>query len=486
MAFHSAYGESEASVALGADTGPRRSANKIDRALARVGDWLLHRQTAIRRMQWIVVGAYVALLCLPAVLPLPPSAAHIWTNVTLFAQFVFWGLWWPFVLLSMVLVGRVWCGLLCPEGALSEIASEHGRGGSMPRWLQWKGWPFVAFVLTTIYGQMVSVYQYPRPALVILGGSTVAAIGVGYLYGRNKRVWCRFLCPVTGVFTVLAKLAPLHFRVDRQAWASWERSPGAPPQEMNCAPLVPVKIMRGGGACHMCGRCSGYRGAVTLARRSPSDEIVHVAGDMPNKWQTALILFGMLGVAAGAFHWTSSATYVAVRQTLAEWVVNHDVLWPVEPILPWFVLTNYPELNDTMTPLDGLVLIGYILTTACLVATGVGACLAVATRLCGPWSWPRFHHFVQAMIPVAGCGVFLGLSSLTLSMLKTEGVTFWFTGFARASMLAGAGVWAVWLGWRIAKVYAGSTTWRPVAALVPMATAVAIGGYTWATLFWRI
>jgi hypothetical protein len=90
------------------------------------------------------------------------------------------------------------------------------------------------------------------------------------------------------------------------------------------------------------------------------------------------------------------------------------------------------------------------------------------------------------MIPVAGCGVFLGLSSLTLSMLKTEGVTFWFTGFARASMLAGAGVWAVWLGWRIAKVYAGSTTWRPVAALVPMATAVAIGGYTWATLFWRI
>jgi len=206
---------------------------------------------------------------------------------------------------------------------------------------------------------------------------------------------------------------------------------------------------------------------------------------MPNKWQTALILFGMLGVAAGAFHWTSSALYVAARQTLAEWLVNHSVMWPLEPVLPWFVLTNYPELNDTMTPLDGIVLVGYILATACLVTAGIGACLAAVTRLCGPWSWRRFHHFAQAMIPVAGCGVFLGLSSLTLSMLKAEGLTFWFVGFARAMLLAGAVAWALWLGWRIAQLYTKSA-WRRVAAVVPMAAAVAIGAFTWATLLWRI
>ena len=190
-----------------------------------------------------MVGVYVSLLAVPAFLPLPQGAAHIWTNLTLFAQFVFWGMWWPFVLVSMVLVGRLWCGLLCPEGALSERVSEHGRGGAMPHWLQWKGWPFLAFVLTTIYGQMTSVYQYPGPALIVLGGSTVAAIGVGYLWGRNKRVWCRFLCPVTGVFNLLAKLAPLHFRVDRQAWAALDKPHGAHPadHELRAA---------GGGADH--------------------------------------------------------------------------------------------------------------------------------------------------------------------------------------------------------------------------------------------
>ena len=135
----------------------------IDAGLARAGTWLHDHQNLIRRLQWGVVGVYAALLVVPAILPLPQGAEHIWTHFTLFAQFVFWGIWWPFVLVSMVLVGRLWCGLLCPEGALSERAAEHGRGGAIPRWLQWKGWPFVAFVLTTIYGQMTSVYQYPRP-----------------------------------------------------------------------------------------------------------------------------------------------------------------------------------------------------------------------------------------------------------------------------------------------------------------------------------
>jgi polyferredoxin len=480
-----------ASVATGPDGTVRAQAaageiGRFDRLLAQTGDWMMRHQRMIRRVQWGVVLVYALLIVVPAVLPLPPKGAHLWTNLTLFAQFAFWGIWWPFVLVSMVLVGRLWCGLLCPEGALSEAVADHGRGLAVPRWLQWKGWPFVAFACTTVYGQMTSVYQYPRPALVVLGGSTAAAMVVGYLWGRHKRVWCRFLCPVTGVFSLLSKLAPFHFRVDPTAWHAWSKPRGGHPSTVNCAPLVPIKTMRGANLCHMCGRCSGFRGAVTLARRSPNDEIVNVAGDRPKPWDTVLITFGLMGLAAGAFHWAGSPIFVDIKQQLATWLVDRDLIWPLEPILPWFVLTNYPQVNDTMSPLDGLVLIGYILGFMLAVALPVCACLALTTAVTGRWSWDRLHHFAQALIPVAGCGVFLGLSSLTITMLRVEGAELGFVAGLRLAFLAGSGIWSLCLSWRITGRYAKGQGTKRLLALLPQAVAIAIGIYAWASLFWRL
>jgi polyferredoxin len=464
---------------------PAGQAGRFDRWLAQLGDWMMRHQRLIRRLQWGVVLVYAFLILVPAVLPLPSKGAHIWTNLTLFAQFAFWGIWWPFVLVSMVLVGRLWCGLLCPEGALSETVADHGRGLAVPRWLQWKGWPFIAFACTTVYGQMTSVYQYPKPALVVLGGSTAAAMVVGYLWGRHKRVWCRYLCPVTGVFSLLSKLAPFHFRVDATAWAAWTKPRGTHPSSVDCAPLVPIKTMRGGTNCHMCGRCSGFRGAITLARRSPNDEIVNVAGDRPRPWETVLITFGLLGLAAGAFHWTSSETYVELKQLLATWLVDHDILWPLEPILPWFVLTNYPQVNDAMSPLDGVVLIAYMLGFMLAVALPICAALAVTTKLTGPWSWDRMHHFAQTLIPIAGCGVFLGLSSLTVTMLRVEGLELEFIGAMRLALLTGSGIWSFWLSWRIVGRYAKSAPTK-IVAMMPQTLAIAIGLLAWGSLFWRL
>lgn len=466
-------------------TGSAMPPRGVDALLQRIGDWLMLNQHAIRTVQWVVVSAYATLLIVPTLLPLPPQTAHIWTNATLFAQFVFWGIWWPFVLLSMVLVGRMWCGLVCPEGTLSEAVSSHGKGHAVPAWIKWKGWPFVAFACTTIYGQMVSVYQYPKPAALILGGSTLAAIAVGYLYGRSKRVWCRYLCPVNGVFGLLSKLAPVHFGVDRIAWQAWHKPRGAHVHPVNCAPLVPLRTMRGASTCHMCGRCSGFRGAIALARRSPSHEIVHVAGDTPKPAETVLIVFGLLGLAAGAFHWSSSTLYVDVKQAMAEWLVDHGLVWLLEPLAPWWVLTNYPEQNDVLSLLDGIVLIGYIIASTLVIGGIVAGCLAASAVILGrPWA-PRLHHLAQGLIPIAGCGVFLGLSSLTVTMLKAEGLALDFVGLLRAFVLAGASIWSLWLGWRIAGLYAKASA-RRLVSMLPFGLAVAVGAASWASLFWHL
>jgi hypothetical protein len=330
---------------------------------------------------------------------------------------------------------------------------------------------------------MISVYQYPKPALVILGGSTVAAVIIGYLYGRKKRVWCRYLCPVSGVFGLLSKLAPVHFHVDREIWNAWHKPKGAQVTPLNCAPLVPIRNMNGGSLCHMCGRCSGFRGAITLARRSPNHEIVHIAGKEPKPVETNLIVFGLLGLAAGAFHWPASGVYVAVKQSAAEWLVDHDTMWPLEPLAPWWLLTNFPDRNDVMTLLDGVVLLGYIAAFAIVIGGLVSLCLIAATRLVGDWSAARFHHLAQSLIPVAGCGVFLGLSSLTVSMLRSEGLALDFVGPLRAALLIGASAWSLWLGWRVAASYAPGLI-SLIASMLPLALAVLLSGASWATLFW--
>lgn len=457
----------------------------LGRSVARFADFLRDHAPLLRKLQWCVVGVYAFLLIVPALLPLPDNAASVFNNLTILAQFAFWGIWWPFVLVSIPLLGRAWCGWLCPEGMLTEWASERGRGRSIPKWMRWGGWPFVAFGLTTVYGQLVSVYQYPLAVLAVLGGSTMAAIVVGWRYGRSKRVWCKYLCPVNGVFNLLAKLAPWHFKVDEQAW----RNPVIRIEPVNCAPLVAMRHMKGAGDCHVCGRCSGYRGAITLTPRSPEHEILHVAqGDA---WQTALICFGLMGIAMGAFLWSASPWFVTLKQWAAVWLVEHDILWPLRDNAPWFILTHYPEMNDSFSWLDGACILAFVLGSTLAIGAAAWVAAWAADRVAGSGAagprqaGPRqagLHRLAQAYIPVAGVGVFLGLSATTITLLGHEGVPTAWADPARFTLLALAVAWSLRLAWRL--LAQRKAAWpRQLAAWLLMAAGLAPFCAAWVLFF---
>ncbi len=439
---------------------------------ARLGLAMRRHRGLILAAQWGVVLGYVVLVAVPAFLPLPPETAHLWNNLTRFAQFVFWGLWWPFVILSIMALGRVWCGVLCPEGALTEWASRYGLGRGIPRWMKWGGWPFVAFAMTTVFGQMTSVYEYPKPALLILGGSTIAAIAVGLIWGREKRVWCRHLCPVSGVFGLLAKIAPVHFKVDRAAWdaaPAGHRTSGQHP--VNCAPLIDIRRMQSASACHMCGRCAGERDAVQLALRSPEAEILanpytKAHAENPDRWPARLLVFGMLGVALGAFQWSASPWLVAAKQAIAGWLVDHEVWWPLNEAGQWWLLTYYPEVNDAFTWLDGGMLLAYIAVEALLVGGWISGWLRLAGVLTGV-SWQRLAH---ALIPFAGTSVFVGLSLLTTSQLAAEGIVLPWANAVRMALLGLTALWGASLAWRMAgRQRTAAALGVLLAALLPLA-----------------
>lgn len=407
--------------------------------LAKIGLFLRRNRRLIIAIQWIIVVLYAAMVIIPAFLPLPPEDAHIWDNLRLFAQFCFWGLWWPGVMIATITMGRVWCGLFCPEGAISEWVSQYGRGKALPRWLKWTGWPFVAFVCTTVYGQLVSVYEYPQAALLVLGGSTVAAVAIGLLYGREKRIWCRYLCPASGVFAVLAKIAPLHYKVDRAAWDRYAGDYGP----VNCAPLVDVRRMTSASECHACGRCAGQRDAVTYSARSPFAEVLDL--DAPARTPDALtLIYGVLGVATAAFQWTLSPWLRHAKLALAEWLVDHEHFALLDNDVPWWLLTHYPEASDLFTWLDGALILAYLLGGGFLLGSLLLIGPAVAARLVRTeaLTWQRFS---LALTPLAAASVILGLSMLTVTHLKAEHLWLgWLPAF-RIALLGAGCLGSLWL-----------------------------------------
>jgi len=448
----------------------RRFAERLGLAMRR------HRALIIGA-QWGVVLCYLALLLVPAALDLPDEHAGILQSFTRFAQFMFWGIWWPFVILSTMLLGRLWCGVMCPEGALTEWASGRGLGRRIPDWVKWSGWPFVAFISTTLYGQLVSVYEYPKPAVIILGGSTLAAAGAGLLYGRNKRVWCRYLCPVSGVFGLLAKLAPLHYRVDQWAWDA------APPgrrtsrgHAVNCAPLIDIRRMRSASPCHMCGRCAGERNAVRLAFRSPNSELLKAEAPT-RRWEVALLVFGLLGIALGAFQWSASPWLVTLKQATGAWLVEHDALWLLQDNAPWWILTHYPQKNEVFTWLDGGLIFAYIVLTALAVTTWCAAWLSAGGWLARVSPW----RLAYALLPLAGLSTFLGLSALTATLLRAQGLGLPWLNNVRGTALVIGVAWTAWLAVGIA---GERTVTRRLAAATTAIGASSIVVWLWIEMFY--
>ena len=436
--------------------------------LAALGDAMARHRGAIQAMQWVMVAVYLVLVAVPAVLPIPDDTRHIWNSLVLFAQFAFWGVWWPFVMISMLIMGRAWCGVFCPEGTMTEWASRHGLGRAIPAWLRWKGWPFVAFVCTTVYGQLITVYEYPKAALLILGASTVMALGIGLVYGRGLRVWCRYLCPASGVFSLLSRLAPLHFRVDARRWRSAPRTPA-----VACAPLVDVRRVSGGGACQMCGRCSGHRGAVTLSLRPPGSEVTTLPVREVSAWEIVLLLFGVMGVASGAFQWTVSPLFIDLKQALAGLLIDRGITSPMTISLPWWLLTHSEETGEVFTLLDGFCTLVYIAGTALALGGLALAGLAAAARLVGRGQTP--WRLGYSLIPAGAMGLVIGLTAMTLSQLRGEGLDFAWVGPGRAALLVLGLVWS------------GASLWkqipRPVAWLAGMIGPLAHAGLWTMILF---
>jgi hypothetical protein len=445
--------------------------------LVRFGYWLAQRQKLIRYTQWIIILVYALLLVIPPFLPLPDESATLLNHLAVFSGFIFWGIWWPFVLLSILFLGRLWCGILCPEGALSELANQYGLKKRIPRWIRWNGWPFVTFGVTTLYGQMISVYQYSKPALLILGGSTVAAIIIGFIYGKSGRVWCKYLCPVTGVFSLLARLAPWWYQPTQKPWEKEEI------QQVNraggCPTLLPLSKMTGAANCLMCGKCGVAKNAIELTWRSSNSEIVAQGEKKNSLMDSLLIVFGLCGLALGAFQWPTSFWFTHFRDIIDSWFLAHQITWVFDTNAPWWIFTHYPERGDVFSWIYGIEVVTYILSVGFLIGIILTSLISFAVKITGQLSVLRFNHVALSLIPLAGCSVFIGLVENTIGILqKYANLGFVWVNEMKYGLLFCATLWSFALAYKIVKRYTSSRV-RQCFSLFVMVINFFVINYCW-------
>jgi hypothetical protein len=237
--------------------------------------------------------------------------------------------------------------------------------------------------------------------------------------------------------------------------------------------------MQGASACHACGRCSGQRGAVALSLRSPNVEIIHVERHGGSHWDATLLLFGVIGLAMGAFQWTVSPWFISLKQAAAEWLVERELLRPLEADAPWWLLTHYPQVNDAFTWLDGGMIVVYLFAASLLL----GAALWLLTTLAARLGAVAQRQLALCLIPLGAAGLFLGLSATTVKLLRYEGLSLDWVGPGRMALLGAAIAWSLWLGWRALRMgHAGLV--RQTSALVCLGLGGLLVGYGWWLQFW--
>ncbi|WP_199336373.1 cyclic nucleotide-binding domain-containing protein [Nostoc sp. FACHB-110] len=139
---------------------------------------------------------------------------------------LFWAWWWPGYLFLFAFVGRLWCAV-CPF----MIAGEWIRRISLwlfPRqqltwntkWLnRWGGWVvFGGFLAIYLWEKLWDLPHHAYLSACLLLTITAGAVIFSLIYER--RLWCRYLCPIGGMNGLFAKLAILELRSVQQLCGS--------------------------------------------------------------------------------------------------------------------------------------------------------------------------------------------------------------------------------------------------------------------------
>lgn len=142
------------------------------------------------------------------------KAAKVLRNTNI-ASLMVWSYWWPMVIVTSILLGRVWC-MVCPMELVTSLAGRIGLRRKAPHFLR-SGWVITIFYATVLIVGVhtLAIHRIPHRMAFYLLTLFGAAVVVGLIY--EKRAFCSYVCPVGHLLGLYALIAPVEWRADKQA-----------------------------------------------------------------------------------------------------------------------------------------------------------------------------------------------------------------------------------------------------------------------------
>lgn len=448
--------------------------------VARLEAFMVRHRSKLAWLHVAMFFGFMALMIVPLWLPLPPDGATFYNNFTTFANFVIWGLWFPLVFVSVIFTGRSWCGILCPLGASSEWANRIGLKRPVPRWVRWEGTPVVSFIVITVLAQTVDARGFPQGIAVVFGLAFACAVVLGFAYGqgRNKRPWCRHMCPIGLMLGVFSRIGAVQFVPKRP-------QPGgdAYTQKGVCPTMIDLKRKEESRHCIECFRCVSPKahGGLALALRKPGTEVADIRHHNPNAAEI-WFLFLATGLAMGGFLWLILPQYGALRQTIGVWAIDRGWDW-LGNSGPWWLMSVHPQGREVYTWLDFFTISGFMLAFAALLTI-------VLTLLTGFSSWiagrfgadldlrRRFVEQAYAYMPVAMVSLVVGLGSELFDAIHVAGLSSWAVSATKIVLFGLGTLWSMVLGYRLVGAQ-GLAGIQRLLTLLPLLAGVAFVGLNW-------
>ena len=135
------------------------------------------------------------------------------TNLT---SLLIWGLWWPSMIIVMLLFGRVWCTVCSLELANRVSGFVAGKAGyrraGIGRWLR-HGWGILLIYLgLQILVAVLSVHRIPYYAALLPPTLLAMALATGLIF-RESHAFCKIFCPAVALLSVYGRYTPIQMDI---------------------------------------------------------------------------------------------------------------------------------------------------------------------------------------------------------------------------------------------------------------------------------